>query len=106
MSSVFYGVIEVPNIYCNENHGKTILKDISARLQEVAAAPGHNGSPLAIEAVDHDHQVHVGVLLLDAAVAPGALHLVVCVLSGGNQGEALKGSLIKTRTAKTRMLMD
>lgn len=51
-----------------------------SHLQEVAPAAGHHGSLVALEAVDHDHQVHVGVLLLDGAVAPGALHLIVCVL--------------------------
>lgn len=58
----------------------------SPHLQEVAPAAGHHGSLVALEAVDHDHQVHVGVLLLDGAVAPGALHLVVCILRKEGQG--------------------
>lgn len=68
--------------------------DVAARagdqshLQEVASAARHDGPLLSLEAVDHDHQVHVGVLLLDGAVAPGALHLVVRILSGQNTQEA------------------
>lgn len=58
----------------------------SPHLQEVAPAAGHHGSLVALEAVDHDHQVHVGVLLLDGAVAPGALHLVVRILRRGGGG--------------------
>ncbi|KAF3860034.1 hypothetical protein F7725_000289 [Dissostichus mawsoni] len=36
----------------------------------------HHSPPLSVEAIDHDHQVHVGVLLLHAGVAP-APHLIV-----------------------------
>lgn len=58
---------------------------VSTHLQKVTSAPSHHSAPLSIKAIDHDHQVNVGVLLLDGAVAPGALHFVVCILSGGSQ---------------------
>lgn len=65
--------------------GRMLVCLCSSHLQKVTSAPSHDSSPLSIKAVDHDHQVNVGILLLDGAVSTGALHLVVCILSGGNQ---------------------
>lgn len=56
-------------------------------LQKVTSAPSHHSSPFSLKPIDHDHQVNMGVLLLDGAVPPGTLHFVVCILPGEHIGD-------------------
>jgi len=49
-------------------------------LKEIAPAARDDGPLLALVTVHHHHQVHVGILLPAAAVAPDPFHLVVHIL--------------------------
>lgn len=78
---------------------------LSSYLQEVPSTTSHHGSLFAFEAVDHHHQVHVGILLSDCAITPDALYFVVCILRRhteeihGKSAEPVGASLLVSHTA-------